>query len=184
MKTFATIEKRSVPAVRKAYVHHPMGPVLQAQRELGFAKEGEMVVSASRRWDEEMTTAMRTGEAATGGEGNEALAVPIKVGDQTIAVLDAHLAIGEGTWTPERIELLDALSTQIGQALDRARLYEDTQRRAAREQLIGEVTGRVRASLEMETMLSVATSEIRRALGLDKVVVRLADPNRLPSEEV
>jgi hypothetical protein len=34
MKTFATSEKRSAPAVRKArpYVHHPIGPVLQAQQ--------------------------------------------------------------------------------------------------------------------------------------------------------
>jgi hypothetical protein len=34
MKTFATNEKRSAPAVRKAcpYVHHPMGPVQQAQQ--------------------------------------------------------------------------------------------------------------------------------------------------------
>lgn len=149
------------------------GEVLRAQRALGFAKEGENVVPASQRWDEEMELAMQTGEAATGGASREALAVPIKVGGQTVAVLDAHLATGEGSWTPERVELLDALSEQIAQALDRARLYEATQRRAAREQLVGEVTGRMREALDIDSVLQTSVREMVDALKLASVEVRI-----------
>lgn len=147
--------------------------MLRVQRDLGFTKEGEEVVSVSERWDEEMEMAMRTGEATTGGENNEALAVPIKVGDLTVAVLDAHLTAGEGMWTAERIDLLDALSVQIGQALDRARLYEATQRRAAREQLVGELAGRMRASPDIDSVLQTTVREMVDALNLASVEVRL-----------
>jgi hypothetical protein len=58
--------------------------------------------------------------------------------------------------------------------LESARLHQDTQRRAAREQLIGDVTARIRETLDMETMLKTAAQEVRQALGLPEVTIRLA----------
>ncbi|MFN2291437.1 MAG: hypothetical protein ACK2UC_09635, partial [Anaerolineae bacterium] len=71
---------------------------------------------------------------------------------------------------------VETLSEQLGLALEGARLYQDTQRRAARDRLLGEVTARMRESLEMETLLRTAASEMRQALGLDDLVVRLTAP--------
>ena len=73
--------------------------------------------------------------------------------------------------------MVEELSTQIGLALEYARLLEQTQLGAARERTIGEVTGRMRESLEMETVLRTAAEEMRQALGLDRVVVRLTTPD-------
>jgi GAF domain-containing protein len=42
---------------------------------------------------------------------------------------------------------------QLGLALESARLYQDTQRRAAQEQLVGEVTSRMRETLDVEKVL-------------------------------
>ena len=81
-----------------------------------------------------------------------------------------------GEWTAEQQELLQALAEQLGVALEGGRLYRETQRRAAREQVIGQVTGRIRESLDLETMLRTATVEIRQALNLGDLVVRLAAP--------
>jgi len=66
-----------------------------------------------------------------------------------------------------------ALTEQPGVALESARLFQDTQRRAAREQLTSQVTGRMRESLDVETVLKTAATEMRQALGLDKLIVRL-----------
>jgi GAF domain-containing protein len=103
------------------------------------------------------------------------LKVPVQVRDQTIGHL--NVALGDRTTTQEDMLLAQAVADQVGQALESARLYQDTQRRAAQEQLLGEVTGRMRESLEMEAVLRTAAEEMRRALGLDRVVVRLATPN-------
>ena len=58
-------------------------------------------------------------------------------------------------------------------ALEGARLYQDTQLRAARERMIGEIANRMRQSLDMETILRTTADEIYQALGLEEVTIRL-----------
>ena len=43
-----------------------------------------------------------------------------------------------------------------------------------RDRLIGEVSARIRGTLDLETVLRAAADEIYRALDLEEVVVRLA----------
>jgi GAF domain-containing protein len=99
------------------------------------------------------------------------------VRDQVIGVIDAQKPDGSGAWTQDEVALLEAMLDQLGSALESARLYQDTQRQAAREQTIGQVATRIRESLDLETMLRTATGEIRQALNLGDVIIRLVAPN-------
>jgi GAF domain-containing protein len=65
------------------------------------------------------------------------------------------------------------LTEQLGVALDSARLYQDTQRRAVQERLVGEVTARMRETLDMETVLKTAAQEIGQKLGLHDIAIQL-----------
>ena len=103
------------------------------------------------------------------------LAIPIRVRDQVVGVIDGRKPDGT-SWSQEEVDLLVAMTDQLGAGLEGAQLYEDTQRGAARERVIGEVTGRIRETLNMETMLRTAADEIRQMLGLDRLVVRLGLP--------
>jgi hypothetical protein len=58
-------------------------------------------------------------------------------------------------------------------SIESLRLFDDVQRRAVQERLVGEVTGRIRESLDVETVLKTAAQEMRRSLGLDKITVHL-----------
>ena len=102
------------------------------------------------------------------------VSVPIKVHDQVIGVIDARKP--GGAWTTEQADVVETLAEQLGVALESARLYQDTQRRAAQERLVGEVTSRIRESLDIETVLKTTASEVRQALDLDNLVIRLATP--------
>jgi GAF domain-containing protein len=83
----------------------------------------------------------------------------------------------DGTaWTQDEIDLLQTLTEQLSTALEGAQLYEDSQRRAAREQILAQVTARMRESLNMETVLRTAVAEMRQALELEGVIVQLARP--------
>jgi GAF domain-containing protein len=104
------------------------------------------------------------------------LAVPLKVRDQVIGVVNLRRTSPDKVWTEEENVLVQSLADQLGVALESARLYQDTQKRAAREQMIGEATGRIRESLDIETVLRTTASEIRQALDLDTLVIRLATP--------
>ena len=110
----------------------------------------------------------------TGSDGANTLAIPIRVRDRAIGLIDAQKPDGAGAWTPEEIALLEALVDQLALALDSARLYQDTQHREARERLIGQVTARMRETLDVRTVLETAADELYQTLGLDKVVIRLA----------
>ena len=73
----------------------------------------------------------------------------------------------------KQVGLLQTLSEELGLALDSARLYQTTQRRAAEDRLVGEITARMRETLDVDTVLQTAVSEIGQTLGISKVEVRL-----------
>jgi GAF domain-containing protein len=171
--------QESVEAERRAYgelSHEAWRRLVRDQADLGFLSDERDTVPAGDLWRPEMRTALRTGEIALGEDGAPTLAMPIVVRGRVVGVIDGRKRDGADDWTGEEIELLEMLTGQLSIALEGARLYRDAQRLAARELTIGRVTGRMRESLELETMLRTTASEIRRALGLDKIVVRLATP--------
>jgi GAF domain-containing protein len=114
-------------------------------------------------------------EAEQGG-----VAVPLKVRDQVIGVLDGRKPFG-AAWTEAELSLLQVLAEQLSVALESGRLYRDTQLRAARERLVGEVSGRIRETLDLETMLRTAAEQMRQALDLEDLIVRLAPGATLQS---
>jgi hypothetical protein len=70
---------------------------------------------------------------------------------------------------------------QLGAALESAQLYQDTQRRAAREQAIRQITERMRSAVEVETILQNTVSELAKALGVPRAYVRLGTEAELLS---
>jgi len=146
--------------------------MLRAQAGLGFRRSQEGLAPAGDEWRPEMQTAMQTGKAVQ--EQATTLAVPIKVRDQVIGVIDARKP--EGAWTQEQAAVVETLADQLGVALESARLYQDTQRRAAQERLVGQVTARMSETLDMETVLRTAICEMGEALGMAEVEVRMGTP--------
>ncbi len=106
-------------------------------------------------------------------QNDHLLVLPIKVRDRVIGVVDTYKPGHTPGWTETEIEVLQELSERLGMALESARLYEDTQRRAARERLTGEVAARIRETLDLDSVMQTAAREIRDALGLHDVVVQL-----------
>ena len=126
--------------------------------------------------------ALRTGQMALGENGAASLAMPVKVRGQVIAVVGGRKPQEAGEWTAEEIALVEAVTEQLSQALESVRLYQDTQRRAERERVTGQVTARIRESLEVETVLKTAVREIGEALGLAALDVRMGI-EELPGKE-
>ena len=78
-------------------------------------------------------------------------------------------------WNNEEVEMLNAIADQLGVALDSARLYAETRQLAERERIVDQVSSEMRASLEIDTVLETAVRELRDALGLAEVEVRLGN---------
>ncbi|MFN2284910.1 MAG: cache domain-containing protein [Anaerolineae bacterium] len=172
--------QESVDAERRAYgelTREAWLTMLQSQTDLGFVSDRRTTVQNVDVWRPEMETALSTGQVVSSSGDVPTLAIPIKVRDQVIGVVDGRKPDGTA-WSGEEMDLLQALTEQLSAALEGAQLYEDSQLRAAREQTLGQVATRMRESLELERVLQTAAAEMRAALELDRVIVRLASANR------
>ena len=141
--------------------------------DLGKRKDHSGTFQVTGLQTPEALAALQTGRSKLGQEDKRELAAPIKVRENVIGVIDARKPGGSGEWTPEEIRLIESLAEQLGVALDSARLYQDTQRRAAREQRIGEIAARMRESLDMETVLRTTAEEMYRTFNLAEAEIRI-----------
>ena len=137
------------------------------------------VFPAQGEWSPEMHAARRTRQSVRGHtDGMPTLAVPILVRDQVVGVLnfsksrDATGLSPDITWTREEVTLLEALAEQMGQALESARLYRQTQLRAAREGVIREISDQMQRATDISALMRVTTEALNRTLGGSRVYVR------------
>jgi GAF domain-containing protein/HAMP domain-containing protein len=74
---------------------------------------------------------------------------------------------------PSLISLLQAAGRQIGVAVENARLFQEARRRAERERMIADITGRIRSSASLERIVQTAARELGQALGASRVRIRV-----------
>jgi GAF domain-containing protein/HAMP domain-containing protein len=105
------------------------------------------------------------------------LSLPIQVRGTTLGYIQAEKPLTEDgqnqEWTDEEKTLIQALVEQLGIALENARLYSTTQQSAARERILSEITGKVRASTSVSTILQTAVQELAVALRLPGTAIQL-----------
>ncbi|MFP4393708.1 MAG: GAF domain-containing protein [Anaerolineales bacterium] len=131
------------------------------------------IVPVATAWPAEMKHAGRRGEMVQTEDGT--VMIPVQIRDQTLGVVRLRKSETQPAWTAEQLELMQSLTNQLEVALESARLYQDSQWRAAREQLVGEITAHIRESLEIDTVLKTAVQEMRRALAVPELTIRLAN---------
>jgi GAF domain-containing protein len=119
------------------------------------------------------------------GGARSALVAPITHRGQTLGVLGVH---GDAAreWSDDEIGLFRAVVERVAIAADNIRLLEETQRTANRERAVADFGARIRAALDLESVLKTAVGEMRQALGLERAEVRLAaeEPDEVMATDV
>jgi hypothetical protein len=155
--------------VQRRYTEQTWQAIVESGRvQPGFAyRENE--ITPEVEWLPQMTRAVDSAAPVAEGEG---AAVPLVINRQVVGALGGEHPDGR-PWTDEELALIENVTGQLAQTIESLRLFDDVQRRAVQERLVGEVTGRIRESLDVETVLKTAAQEMRRSLGLDKITVHL-----------
>ena len=99
------------------------------------------------------------------------VSIPIKLRNQIIGIVDIQFdsqTIPGGT-----VSMLETITDRLALALENARLFEENQNRAEREKLIGDISAKVRASTNLDKVLSIAAAELGKSLGISEVLVQL-----------
>ena len=73
----------------------------------------------------------------------------------------------------EDIAVLQTMADQVANAIENARLLQETERLARRNQLVSEVSGKLRGALDLEDVLQTTVRELGQALGASEAVIRL-----------
>ncbi|MBI5295198.1 MAG: GAF domain-containing protein [Chloroflexi bacterium] len=106
-------------------------------------------------------------------EGPRSLRIPIDLRGQEIGVIHLRRKETSPVWSNRERDIAQEIASQVALALDTSRLLEETQKNAARDQMIANVSNKMRETLDMETVLQTAADELRNAFGLTEAEVRL-----------
>lgn len=106
-------------------------------------------------------------------EDQHTISMPVITRGQTIGMLKLTKPAHTEPWTTEEISDVKSLSAQLSSTLDSARLYQEAQQRAAREQTIGEITTSITSATEIDDILRKTVKQLGMALQDSDITLRI-----------
>jgi GAF domain-containing protein/HAMP domain-containing protein len=111
-----------------------------------------------------------TGQLRSRGRG-AVLSLPVKLRGEVIGSVNVR-APDNRQWDRDELDIIHAIIERAALAMENARLLHESQRRAAREAKVSEVTAKIGASINMRNVLQTAVEELGRALPGSEVVIQ------------
>lgn len=118
------------------------------------------------------------------GLSERTIVTPISLRGEPIGTLQLENSRPHHSWTAEDKALIEAVSEQLALTLENLRLFEDTQKRATREQLVRQITTKMRAAPDVDTIIQTGLQELAKALDVSHTYVKLisaADATNSPT---
>ncbi len=142
-------------------------------RRLGIERATEPPPEAVQAWADgrSVVLAFQPDAAGDGQEPVSTLAVPVKLRDQVVGVL--NLSFEDQAIAPDTVSLVEEVANRLALALENARLLDETRQRGQRDRLIADITAQVRASMDVERILQTAVRGLGAALGTERAFIRL-----------
>ncbi len=99
------------------------------------------------------------------------MAVPIAVRGETIGVIHVQDQGENRLWSEDEIAVVNSIANQVAVALENARLFENTVRRAEREKKVLDITQKIRSTNDPREMMRIAVSELQQALSATRAQI-------------
>ena len=99
-------------------------------------------------------------------------AIPLRAADKVIGTFNIS-ALQPRELTPDEVHLLTILSEIAGNAIQRARLHEQTEQRLQRLDALHDIDAAINASLDLRLILKVFVDQVIARLGVDAAAVSL-----------
>ncbi|MCA9916707.1 MAG: GAF domain-containing protein [Anaerolineales bacterium] len=166
--------ERYQPPTGRPAANNPWLQVIQTAKPRLLNRTADEVAEVAARLSAE--DAQRLGQA--GKVSASLIYVPLYLGQRTIGAISVQ-SYAQAAYTERDLVLLEGIANHVAVALENARLYTDTQKRAEREALVNSITQKIQSTLTMETALQTAVAELGQALKAKRatVTLNLADKN-------
>ena len=171
----ALVEMQSL---HRQYIQQEWGKVTSDRKHIGYLYTHHGVIRQQlTQISQDIKNVFETGQAVVDSEndlpGHSSMAVPIMLRGETIGVIQLQELSANREWTEDEIATAQAVADQVALALENARLFEQTVRRAERERKVLEITSKIRSTNDPQQMLQVALEELQGALKASRAQIVL-----------
>lgn len=129
----------------------------------------------------EYGTAGVTPVSTEGDDGLAPIHFPLKVRGETVASLEVWPT--QAGINPAEYDFLNDLGGRLGQAIESARLFEEAQTRAAREQVLNEFVSHLSKTLDLDALMQLAVKELAKMPNVNEVSIHLIMPEDSVSDD-
>jgi GAF domain-containing protein len=99
------------------------------------------------------------------------LLVPLVLHGQKIGAIKLKRKGSAAEWSERERILLAKIADQVSLALENSRLVDEAQKNAMRDQMIASISTQIRETLDIESVIRTATSELRRVFDLKEAEI-------------
>lgn len=170
--------ERALEGTRASYgqlSREAWGHILRSQARINYLSTPPATVKIEDELIEPIISkAIESGDLILGGDG-VTISVPVKIRGQVIGALRLKKPDIADPWTQDETTLAISLADQLSGALESARLYRESQQRAARESLVSDISARISASATRDSIIRETIQELGQALRDTSVTFQLID---------
>lgn len=102
--------------------------------------------------------------------------IPMKLRGEVVGMLNIKTD-ADRVWSADEMDIITAIIDRAALSIDSARLLNESQRRALREQTISQISAKIGADTEIETILKTAIRELGSQIGGAQVTVEMGSAN-------
>lgn len=99
-------------------------------------------------------------DSGDSSEDEKIISIPLRLRGKSIGKISLKRKPSDPHWVESEREMAERVAAQVALAVENARLLEESQRRAAREQKVGELSNRFSRSLDVDALLQNAVREL------------------------
>jgi GAF domain-containing protein len=158
------------------YIKQEWGTFASQAKSTGYLFDGNRTLSIQPKSQPDKVKALaQTGRLSLEKVSSE-ITIPLRLRGQTVGFLEVSSKKGSRQWTRDEITLLESAAERAALALENARLVESAQRRASREHAIGEISARIGAVTNIDTIMQMAVEELGRKIsGAMEITLELGE---------
>jgi GAF domain-containing protein/HAMP domain-containing protein len=176
--------------LHRQYLHSEWAKDTAQRKELGYLYNQKGITPQQVEnplWQEVFTTGEAVYAVQPGSEAAQdqsMMAVPVTIRGETIGVIHVQDQGENRNWTEDEISVVNSIASQVAIALENARLFENTVRRAEREKKVLQITARIRSTNNPGEMMQIAIQELQQALGASRTQIYIRQPDLEPEQRL
>jgi len=119
--------------------------------------------------------------SSTRKENNEGLRIPLILHGQKIGTIKLLRKGNVAAWSERERNLVEKIADQVSLALENSRLVDEAQKSALRDQMIANISSRVRETLDVDSVVRTAATELRKVFDLKEAEISIGSIQAAPA---